>query len=127
MERSKIEDAEFRFGDWGPGYLMRGPRIDVGVVQLRAGDSFTNHYHAKIEECFIVLEGEATLWSDCKDKFTLRAGDVHRCDPGEMHYFVNESDSNFKAVFIKAPWDPEDVVQVPWVPGEPIPERPEID
>src|SRR5690625_5697219 len=75
MERSKIENAEFRFGDWGPGYLMRGPRIDVGVVQLRAGDAFTNHYHAKIEECFIVLEGEATLWSDCKDKFTHRAGD----------------------------------------------------
>ena len=115
-------DAEYRFDDWGPGYLARGPRTDFGLCVLRPGDAFPNHFHRNIEEGFYVLEGEATLWHDCKERFVLTPGDYHRCDPGEMHYFVNESDANFKMAFIKAPWDPDDVVVVEWTPGEPVPD-----
>ena len=35
---------------------------------------------------------------------------------------MNNSDSDFRALFVKAPYDPEDGVQVPWVPGDPEPE-----
>lgn len=121
MELTKTDAAEFRFGEYGPGYVLRGPRTDIGVVQLRPGDDASNHYHGAIEESFIVLEGSATVWIDCQQSYTLNVGDIVRCDPGEMHYFVNEGDENFRALFIKAPYDPADGVQVPWVPGEPIP------
>ncbi|MFH5821980.1 cupin domain-containing protein [Georgenia sp. AZ-5] len=123
METSKVDSAPYRFGEYGPGYLLRGPRTDFGVVRLRPGDDASNHYHAQIEETFVGLEGEATLWLNCTERYVLRAGDVYRCEPGEMHYFVNESGSDFRALFVKAPYDPADGVQVPWTPGEPVPDR----
>lgn len=121
MELTKTTNAEFRFGEFGPGYVMRGPRTDFGVVQLRPGDDASNHYHAQIEETFTVLEGQATVWIDCQQSYELNVGDIVRCDPGEMHYFVNNSDVVFRALFVKAPYDPKDGVQVPWTPGEPVP------
>lgn len=121
MELTHTSNAEFRFGEFGPGYVMRGPRTDFGVVQLRPGDDASNHYHAQIEESFVVLEGKATVWIDCQQCHELNVGDIVRCDPGEMHYFVNNSDEVFRALFVKAPYDPKDGVQVPWVPGEPVP------
>ncbi|MCK5751751.1 MAG: cupin domain-containing protein [Mycobacterium sp.] len=129
MFNGKLKDIEYRFGDWGPGYLLRGPRTDVGACYLRPGDAFPNHYHCGLEETFFVVEGEATLWIDCKEKFDLQEGDIHRCDPYEMHYFVNESEKPFVALFVKAPFDPDDKVDVPWQPGEaPIePAKPEAE
>ena len=55
METSKVDGAPYRFGEYGPGYLLRGPRTDFGVVRLRPGDDASNHYHAQIEETFVVL------------------------------------------------------------------------
>jgi mannose-6-phosphate isomerase-like protein (cupin superfamily) len=80
-----------------------------------------NHFHANVEESFFVFEGEATLWMNCTEKFTIKVGDLYRDEPGEMHYFVNETDEPFEALFIKAPYDPTDTIQVPWTPGEPVP------
>ncbi|WP_336645747.1 cupin domain-containing protein [Microbacterium sp. USHLN186] len=121
MELTHTSKPEFRFGEYGPGYVLRGPRTDFGVVRLRPGDDAVNHYHAKIEESFVVIEGACTVWIDCEKSYELSVGDIVRCDPGEMHYFVNNSDAVFRAVFVKAPYDPADGVQVPWVPGDPVP------
>lgn len=122
MEQRKLDDTEYRFGEFGPGYMIRGPRTDLGVVRLRPGDDAVNHYHAALEETFVVIEGEGTAWRDCREKIHLTEGDVIQFAPGEMHYFVNNSETNFRAVFMKAPYDPADGVQVPWVPGEPVPD-----
>lgn len=122
MEHRKLEETEFRFGEYGPGYMARGPRTDFGVVRLRPGDDAENHYHAHIEETFVGLEGEATLWVDGRESYTVRPGELYRMDPGEQHYFVNEGDAVFRALFVKAPYDPKDGVKVPWTPGDPAPE-----
>jgi len=121
MELTNTDEAAFRFGEFGPGYLLRGPRTDLGVVRLRPGDEASNHYHTTIEENFVVIEGTCTLWIDCEQTIQLNIGDIVRCDPGEMHYFRNDSDQVFCAVFVKAPYDPHDSTQVPWVPGDPVP------
>lgn len=114
--------APYRFGEYGPGYIIRGPRTDFGVVLLRPGDDAGNHYHARSEETFIAIDGECTLWLNGRERHTIRVGDIFQMEPGDQHYFVNESDAVFRAVFVKAPYDPEDSVQVPWSPGEPEPE-----
>ncbi|WP_159622067.1 cupin domain-containing protein [Ruania rhizosphaerae] len=121
MRLIDMREAPYRFGEYGPGYISRGPRTDVGVVRLRPGDDAVNHYHAQIEESFYVLEGEATLWVDGRTSHTLTVGDVAQLEPGEQHYFVNNSDTVFRALFIKAPYDPQDGVQVDWKPGDPEP------
>lgn len=117
-----MADTEFRFGDFGPGYMLRGPRTDWGIVRLKPGDDAANHYHAAIEETFAGIEGEATLWVDGRRSYRIGVGDVYRMEPGEQHYFVNESDAVFRAIFVKAPYDPDDGVPVPWKPGDPPPD-----
>ena len=38
-------DLEYRFGDSGPKYLMKGPRMNFAVVQFMGGQDFKAHYH----------------------------------------------------------------------------------
>jgi quercetin dioxygenase-like cupin family protein len=123
MEHTCCGNADYRFGDHGPAYLLRGPRTDIGVVLLRPGDDVVNHYHATVEESFYIISGEGTLWIDCATTHTIRPGDVYQSPPGEMHYFANNSDADFQMLFIKAPYEPTDTVQRSWVPGEPVPQK----
>jgi len=120
MKVSSVDRADFRFGEYGPGYVARGPRTDMGFVRLRPGDEAANHYHERIEEDFYVIQGEATLWVDGSQSFTMHPGDMYQMEPGEMHYFINEYSEIFLALFVKAPYDPADGVKVPWRPGEDI-------
>lgn len=123
MKHSSIAEAVYRHGDWGPAYLVQGPTSDIGALLLRPGDHMDNHLHEHCDESFVVIEGECTLWIDCTEKRTMRAGDVIRCEPGEMHYLVNESEADFRLVFVKSPASPGDTVVLPWRPGEPAPTR----
>lgn len=121
MQHADFTDPTYREGDWGPAYLIEGRSSDVGVLLLRPGDSVPNHLHHHCDETFVVLEGEATLWVDCRDRHTLKVDHVHRCEPGEMHLLVNDGDVPFRCVFIKSPSSPGDTVVVPWEPGTPPP------
>lgn len=124
MQHGSLSDPEYRFGDWGPSYALRGETSDIGVLRLRPGDEMTNHIHQHCDESFVVLEGTATLWVSCTDEHVLTVGDVYRCEPNEMHYFVNESGTSFRMLFIKSPASPGDTINLPWRPGQQIPEVP---
>ena len=125
MYKARIDETALRFGDHGPGYVVRGPRTDVGYVVLPPGQDFPNHYHETIEESFYTIAGSVTLWIDGSERVDLKAGDFFRCDPFEMHYFVNEGDEPWRALFVKAPFAPKDGVVVNWRPGDPPPRVPE--
>ncbi len=121
MKRAHVSELELRFGDHGPGYIAKGPRTDVGYVVLPPGGDFPNHYHRHIEEGFYTIAGTVTLWVDGVERHELRAGDYARCDPYEMHYFVNEGSEPWQALFVKAPHVPGDGVVLAWRPGDPVP------
>ena len=106
-------EREYRFGDSGPKYLMRGPNIDFGLVCLQPGQGFPNHLHERIEENFFILEGEVTILIDSKEVGTLKPGELIHVPPGEAHYLENRGTVPMVAVFVKAPYEPEDKVDVP--------------
>jgi quercetin dioxygenase-like cupin family protein len=118
MYLTKESDHEYRFGDRGPKYLTKGERVDLGVVVITAGEKHPCHKHTKQEESFLALEGKCSVYVD-GEKIVLKAGDYLICEPDEAHYFTNESDSDFKAVFIKAPHlEFKDSVYIDWEPGQ---------
>lgn len=125
MQHGSFTTAALRYGDWGPAYVVQGESSDIGVLVLRPGDEMANHVHRHCDESFVVIEGRATLWTDCADRHSLVPGDVYRCPPGEMHYFVNESGAPFRCVFVKSPQSPGDTVTLPWTPGRPVPDVPD--
>jgi len=116
------DEVEYRFdGVSGPKYLMRGPRSDFGMVVLIPGEDFQTHYHRQVEENFFTLEGEVDIYIN-GEKITLRPGDLCHVPPMHPHYLINNGDVPWKAIFVKAPYDPKDKVDVDWLPGQPLPE-----
>jgi quercetin dioxygenase-like cupin family protein len=112
MKKVHENDFDYRFGDNGPKYLTKGPNVDIGVVVLKPGQDFQNHYHTVCEEIFYILEGEIDFYIN-GDKVPVKPGDMIQCRPRDAHYLINQSDKNFKALFIKSPHILErDVVNV---------------
>jgi len=111
MHYTNENQHEYRFGDSGPKYLSRGPRTDFGVVTLQPGQEYQAHKHENIEEAFYTMEGEIHIYLNdvCH---VLKQGDYLRCDPGDVHYIINKGNVPWKAVFVKAPYDPDDSVAV---------------
>ncbi|HAX39963.1 MAG TPA: cupin domain-containing protein [Clostridiales bacterium] len=100
-------EKEYRFGDSGPKYLMRGPRIGCGVVVLKPGQDFKGHYHKVMEENFFLLEGQLDFFID-DQKTTVGAGELIHVEPSESHYLINNYDQPAKAVFILGPYTDND-------------------
>jgi quercetin dioxygenase-like cupin family protein len=102
MKKVNESDFEYRFGDNGPKYLTKGPNVDIGVVVLKPGQDFPNHYHTTCEEIFYILEGEIDFYIN-NDRVPAKPGDMIQCRPHDSHYLINTSNQNFKAVFVKSP------------------------
>uniref|UniRef100_UPI00398C7047 cupin domain-containing protein n=1 Tax=Salmonella enterica TaxID=28901 RepID=UPI00398C7047 len=64
MQNTNEKNHEYRFGDNGPKYLIRGPGCDMGLVILQPGQSFTNHRHNTVCEFFYTLHGELSLYRE---------------------------------------------------------------
>ena len=107
MQKVNESECEYRGGDWGVKYFMRGPRIDWGVIYLKPGQEMGEHGHAEVEETFYVLEGSPKLLLDGEPHQTSQ-GDVFRVEAPERHNLVNDTDTPAKIVFIKVPYLPHD-------------------
>lgn len=112
MHKVNEKDSTYRFGDHGPKYLVKGPNIDLGVVVLKPGQDHQNHYHTIVEETFFVLEGETDFYIN-NQCISMKKGDMLQVRPNESHYLINQSDKDFKAIFVKSPHiDDRDSVSV---------------
>lgn len=107
MIKINESEREYRFGDSGPKYLMRGPNIGCGVVVLKPGQDFGKHFHKVMEENFFILEGKLDFYIN-GEKITCSKGDLIHADPSETHYLVNPYEEMAKAVFILAPYTDND-------------------
>lgn len=116
-----ISEVEKRFGSWGPGYLVQADDAAFGVVTLRPGDEFANHYHEQHTESFYVVQGAAEVWLDQSECVSVQPGDFIQCRPNVQHYLRNVGDEEFTAVFTKSPGVCDDKIAVDWRPGEHTP------
>ncbi|MBQ6502401.1 MAG: cupin domain-containing protein [Flexilinea sp.] len=104
-------DFEYRFGDSGPKYLMKGPRMNFALVRFKPGEDFDAHYHNIMEENFYILEGEVDIYVDGV-KNHLTPGQMIHIEPGEVHYVINSYDKPIKMVSTLAPFQQVDKVVV---------------
>lgn len=77
-----------------PGELKSDVQT-VNYVELEPGQSYTPHIHPDCEECFYMIEGEAT-GIIAGEKINLSKGDFLVVEAGEEHTFINESDKIFR-------------------------------
>lgn len=105
-------DFEWRNGDSGVKYLMRGPSIDWGLILLKPGESMGGkaHGHRELDETFYFMEGDGVMVIDGKDHEAPQ-GSVFLVEPQEMHNIRNDSDENVKIVFIKGDYKPDDKIE----------------
>ena len=107
MQRVNEADGEYRNGDWGVKYFVRGPRIDWGVIRLPAGQEMAEHGHREVEETFYCLEGAPTMIVS-GEEIQAEQGDIFRLEARERHDIRNDSSQPVKIIFIKTPYLPED-------------------
>jgi quercetin dioxygenase-like cupin family protein len=104
-------DKEYRSGDSGPKYLMKGPRMNFALVQFMPGQDFRAHYHEVMEENFYILEGTVVIVVD-GTKHTLTPGQFIHIEPREVHYVINSSSSVVRMVSTLAPFQEVDKIEV---------------
>ena len=105
------KDRDYRFGNSGPKYLMKGPNMNFAVVQFQAGESFPAHYHNIMEENFYILEGEVDIIVDGVVNH-LTAGQFIHIEAPEIHFVINNSDAPVKMISTLAPYQEIDKVDV---------------
>jgi quercetin dioxygenase-like cupin family protein len=111
MQKASEADLEYRNGDSGVKYLMRGPKIDWGVILLLPGQTLGGHYHEQVEETFYVMQGEGVFTINGQD-YEAREGDAFRMEPEDRHDVLNASEQPLKLAFIKCPYLPQDKVNI---------------
>lgn len=104
-------EREYRFGDSGPKYLLKGPRVNFALVRFNPGENFPAHYHQIMEENFYIIEGKVDIYVDDK-KFSLQEGDFIHIEPNEIHYVANNYDKPVKMVATLGPHQVLDKVDV---------------
>ncbi|MBU3188373.1 cupin domain-containing protein [Clostridium bowmanii] len=105
------KDKEYRFGDNGPKYLMKGPRMNFAIVQFQPGQDFKAHFHNIMEENFYVIEGKIDIIVDGNVSHLTEGQFIH-IEPGEVHYCVNNSNEPIKMISTLAPFQLKDKIDV---------------
>ena len=109
MKRVNEKDFQFRGGESGVKYLMRGPSIDWGLILLKPEEKMAEkaHGHNLLDETFYFVEGDGVMIVNGKE-FSALEGSVFLVEPKEMHNIRNDSEKPVKIVFIKGDYKPED-------------------
>lgn len=116
VKRAHQGSVEYKWKDWGRGYLDKTAAAGVGILRLRDGDVYPDHCHEHQDNAFFVLSGSAILWVDQREAIELRAGDYVRMEPGEYHCFQNRSGDDFEAFFLRSPYVADDTIESGWTP-----------
>ncbi|MBY5993533.1 cupin domain-containing protein [Ferrimonas balearica] len=91
---------------WGSGgegwHLAKSPQLSVIQERLAPGCQETRHRHARAEQFFYVLAGQATL-EVAGTVHTLGPGQGLQVLPGQPHRFGNDSSQPLHCLVISTP------------------------
>jgi len=75
--------------------------LDFSIIEVAPGDESTEHHvHYHEEECWYILEGEATARIGAQSK-TVKAGDFVGCRKGGLaHSFKNTGSGTFRCISV---------------------------
>ena len=76
--------------------------IRADRIIYHPGDTAAAHYHTDCHHVFCVLSGSGLLYTE-EGPERLEAGDSVLVDPGEVHWFENDTGENFSFVEFWAP------------------------
>ncbi|MBY9010356.1 MAG: cupin domain-containing protein [Candidatus Lokiarchaeota archaeon] len=109
MKHINEKDFQYRGGESGVKYLMRGPSIDWGLILLKPGEKMAEkaHGHNLLDETFYFVKGDGVMIVNDKE-FAALEGSVFLVEPKEMHNIRNDSQKRIKIVFIKGDYKPDD-------------------
>jgi quercetin dioxygenase-like cupin family protein len=79
-------------------------------IRYHPGDTAAAHYHTDCHHLFYILEGEGTIHVGDEHQL-LSTGMVAVVEPGEVHWFHNDTDADFSFVEFWAP-PPKETVWV---------------
>jgi mannose-6-phosphate isomerase-like protein (cupin superfamily) len=111
MEKTNEKEKEFRSGDSGPKYLVRGPYWEGGIILFKPGQKLGAHYHREVEETFYFLSGSGKIIIN-NVEYNIQSGDVYKIAPTEIHDIINDTCDNLRGIFIKCPYKPDDKINV---------------
>lgn len=112
------KEKEYRFGDSGPKYLMKGPNLNFALVRFNPGEDFPAHYHEIMEENFYILDGKIDIYVE-NEKISLGKGDFIHIKPNEVHYVKNPYSEPVNMVSVLGPYREVDKIEAPdFVPNE---------
>lgn len=103
-----VNEKDLKFTD-GVKYMIRGPNIDWGILELEPGVTFAPHYHEEVEETFYILEGTGIFKINGKE-VNVEQGIALRLEPKESHGIINTSNAKLRMIFIKHVYKPKDKV-----------------
>ena len=111
IKKVNEDEFEYRGGESGVKYLMRGPSIDWGIIYLKPGEMMAEkaHGHNELDETFYFMEGNGVMIINDKEH-DAKQGSVFLLEPKEMHNIKNNSDKPIKIVFIKSAFKPDDKI-----------------
>lgn len=97
------KEKEYRHGDHGPKYLMKGPRMNFGIGRLRPGETAAPHEHRIMEEDFYVLKGRLKVEIDGVVTI-IEEGQMFHIEPGEFHTVSNPGEDYNEYIIACAPF-----------------------
>ena len=97
-------------GKGGVKYMIRGPQIDWGIIELAPGNEKPSHYHEHLAETFYVITGTMTFILEDQE-LDLPAGTAIRLTENKSHGLKNKSQEiPSRVIFIKEQYLPKDKV-----------------
>ena len=87
--------------------IHRNNEVEVSVLVIYPGKEVDQHFHKKMKEIEVILEGEV----ECNGK-VLKKGEFDIWKPGDMHWYKNHTGKDVKILCMSIPpYDPEDVFE----------------